>query len=74
MDRLAELNVRHQVINVCRTRTVQSSWARGHALSVHGMIYSLENGHIHDIDCSIDGPDALEPIFQFDHAGGQSPF
>ena len=74
LDRLSELNVRHQVINVCRTQTVQSAWERDQPLSVHGMIYSLEDGHIHDIDCSISGLDELEPVFRFDPGDGQSPF
>jgi carbonic anhydrase len=74
MDRLTELNVRHQVINVCRTRVVQEAWSRGHELTVHGMIYAISDGLIHDIDCTIDGTDSLEPLFHFDQGDSPPPF
>ncbi len=38
-ERLCELNVLEQVINVSRTTVVREAWARGQALTVHGWIY-----------------------------------
>jgi carbonic anhydrase len=37
-DRLCELNVIEQVVNVCRTTVVREAWARGQALVMHGWI------------------------------------
>ena len=44
LDRLCELNVREQVVNVCNTTIVRDAWRRGADLSVHGWIYNIENG------------------------------
>jgi len=46
---LCELNVREQVMNVCRTTVVQEAWERGQELSVHGWIYALEDGLLRDL-------------------------
>ena len=43
-DRLCELNVIRQVINVASDVIVQDAWARGQNLLVHGWVYSLANG------------------------------
>lgn len=48
-DRLCELNVIEQAISVCRTTVVQDAWARGQALTVHGWIYSLNDGLLRDL-------------------------
>jgi len=50
LSRLIELNVIEQVRNVCRTNIVQDAWERGQSLSVHGWVYGLENGHLHDLE------------------------
>ncbi|MGD8321341.1 MAG: carbonic anhydrase, partial [Gemmatimonadota bacterium] len=47
--RLCELNVVEQVVNVSRTTVVQDAWARGQELAVHGWIYGLEDGLLHDL-------------------------
>ena len=43
-DRLCELNVLEQVVNVAETTVVRDAWARGQALTVHGWIYGLRDG------------------------------
>ncbi len=53
-DRLCELNVIEQVENVCQTTIVQSAWARGQKLAVHGWIYSLKDGLLRDMDVTIE--------------------
>jgi carbonic anhydrase len=55
-DRLCELNVREQVRQVGRTAPVQEAWRRGQVLSIHGWIYSLNDGLLRDLGCSIDTP------------------
>ena len=53
IDRLCELNVIEQVNNVCQTTIVQDAWARGQELAVHGWIYGLENGLLHDMRVTV---------------------
>jgi carbonic anhydrase len=51
-DRLCELNVVEQVANVCQTTIVADAWARGQALSVHGVVYGLRDGLLRDLRVS----------------------
>jgi carbonic anhydrase len=53
-NRLCELNVMEQVINVSRTTIVQNAWERGQELVVHGWIYGLEDGLLRDLGVSRD--------------------
>jgi carbonic anhydrase len=48
-DRLCELNVIEQVMNVCDTTVVREAWARGQELAVHGWIYGLRDGLLRDL-------------------------
>lgn len=53
VDRLCELNVIDQVLNVSRTTIVQDAWRRGHAVQLHGWIYGLKDGLITDLGVSL---------------------
>ena len=55
LDRLTELNVMRQVQNVASDVFVQDAWARGQALSVHGWVYSIENGLVTDLNVTVSG-------------------
>ena len=59
-DRLCELNVIEQVLNVGRTTIVQSAWERGQELVVHGWIYDLEDGLLRDLGVTIDSAVGLQ--------------
>lgn len=48
-DKLCELNVQEQVRNVCNTTVVQSAWKNNVKVSVHGFIYSLNDGILRDL-------------------------
>lgn len=63
-DALCELNVAAQVHNVCHTTIVQDAWAREQELSVHGWIYSLDDGLLRDLDLCISEPDQLSNIYR----------
>jgi len=52
-DRLCELNVIEQVTNVCETTIVRDAWERGRELTVHGWIYGLKDGRLHDLKTSV---------------------
>jgi len=62
-DALCELNVIEQVRNVCNTTLVQQAWRRGQDLAVHGWIYGIHDGHIHDLNITITDAQAIEPIY-----------
>lgn len=63
-DRLCELNVLTQAARVCQTTIVRDAWLRGQKLQVHGWIYGLNDGHIHDLDFDVAAPDAVEAKLQ----------
>jgi carbonic anhydrase len=52
LARLCELNVVAQVANVCQTTIVQDAWAGGDDLTVHGVVYGLEDGILRDLNVS----------------------
>jgi carbonic anhydrase len=63
-DRLVELNVLQQVLNVCHTTIVQGAWLRGQPLWVHGWVYDLATGYLKDLDCCIYGIEQVEHIYR----------
>ncbi len=52
-NRLCELNVIEQVANVCQTTIVRDAWERGQELSVHGWVYTLHDGLLHDLNLTV---------------------
>ena len=62
LDRLCELNVVNQVYNVCQTTVVQEAWKRNQDLSVHGWIYSLQNGLLRDLDVFISSNEDINKL------------
>jgi carbonic anhydrase len=57
LARLCELNVIEQVANVCATTVVRDAWSRTQPLSVHGWIYGLKDGLLHDLKASARNPE-----------------
>jgi carbonic anhydrase len=55
-DKLCELNVIEQVINVAETTTLHDAWGSGQDITVHGLIYDLSDGILRDLDISVDKP------------------
>ena len=48
-DRLCELNIVEQVLNVGNTTIVQEAWSRGQDLTIHGWVYSIADGLLRDL-------------------------
>lgn len=59
INRLCELNVAEQVRHVCSTDIVRKAWDSGKELAVHGWIYGLENGILHDLGISKTSPSGV---------------
>jgi carbonic anhydrase len=53
--RLCELNVTEQVLNVSQTTVLREAWSRRQELSVHGWIYDIHDGLLHDLGATRDG-------------------
>lgn len=58
--RLCELNVLSQAINVAETTLMHDAWARGQEISVHSLIYGLDNGILRDLGAGLENPDAVQ--------------
>ena len=54
LDKLCELNIVEQVLNVGETTIVQDAWERGQNVRVHGWIYDLKDGIITDLDVHLE--------------------
>ncbi len=67
VDYLCELNVIEQVANVCHTSIVQNAWQRGQELTVHGVVYSIKDGLLKDLNVAVSSADQLDDIYQIDY-------
>jgi carbonic anhydrase len=61
-DRLCELNVIEQVGNVCETTIVRDAWERGQEIAVHGWVYGLADGLIHDMRVTVAAQADVRPL------------
>jgi len=52
-NRLCELNVIEQALNVAQTSIVRDAWARQQRISIHGWIYAIDNGLLRDLGLAI---------------------
>jgi len=64
LNRVCELNVIEQVLNVSRTTIVQNAWTRSQELAVHGWIYGIENGLLRDLDIRITNQMELQEAYE----------
>jgi len=63
-QRLCELNVIEQVVNVCQTTIALDAWERGQELTVHGWIYGLKDGLLRDLNVTVGGVDETLTAYQ----------
>ena len=63
-DRLCELNVLEQALNVCQTTVVQDAWGRGQPLAVHSWVYDLGDGLLRDLGLTVDRDSELNERYQ----------
>lgn len=59
LNLLCEKNVIEQVANVCHTTIVQRAWKARKDLTVHGWIYSIENGLLKPLDAEVNASTQL---------------
>ena len=63
-DRLCELNVIEQVLNVCHTTIVRDAWEKEQPLAVHGWIYGTHDGLIRDLGITVEGTARINLAYQ----------
>jgi len=47
--KLSELNVKEQVINLCKNPILQKAWNEGQELYIHGLLFDMDTGYIKDL-------------------------
>jgi len=65
LNRLIELNVEEQVLNLAKTSIIQKAWKSEQRPFIHGWVYGLDNGLIKPI-CEMGYEDHLDPLYEFD--------
>ncbi len=62
LARLCELNVLRQLRSLCQTSILRDVWDEGQHLTVHGWIYSIEDGLLHDLGANVDAESDLSML------------
>lgn len=66
VDRLVELNVQEQVLNLAKTSIVQGAWKNDQKPHLHGWVYGLANGIIKPVVSM--APDShIDHIYEYDN-------
>jgi carbonic anhydrase len=65
VDRLVELNVREQVLNLSKTSIVQKSWKNNELPTIHGWVYDIGDGILHEV-IRVDHTLEIDPIYKYD--------
>lgn len=63
-DRMVELNVLEQVMDLAKTTIVQRGWADRNGPDLHGWVYRLSDGIVHSV-CDVPAGTALDPIHMY---------
>ncbi len=66
VDRLVELNVMEQVLNLAKTQIVQRRWAHKQSLTLHGWVYGLTDGIIKPLN-QMESAEGLHPVYRYDN-------
>jgi carbonic anhydrase len=64
-DRLTELSVEEQVMNLAKTSIVQHAWKEKNRPTLHGWVYRLTDGILKDL-VKLEPNTPLDPIYQYD--------
>lgn len=72
-DRLCELNVIEQVVNLCHTTIVRDAWDRGQPLTIHGWVYGISDGLLSDLGMNVSSADGLAPSLSASLAQYEKP-
>lgn len=65
-NRLVELNVIEQVLDLSKTSIVQNAWENNKKLHLHGWVYDLNDGIIKDLKISLSSSKDLHEVYKFE--------
>jgi len=68
-DALVELNAIEQVVNVAQSTVLLDAWGRGQNVTLHAWVYGVHDGLLKDLQMTVDGQEALEPLYRQAIAG-----
>jgi carbonic anhydrase len=63
-DRLVELNVQEQVLNLAKMSTIQKAWKHEQRPHLHGWAYGLKDGYIKPI-MDIPPGTPIDPLYEY---------
>lgn len=66
INRLVELNVQEQVMNLAKTSIVQQAWKTDHRPDLHGWVYDLKDGIIKSV-FEMEAGTHIDPLYEFDN-------
>lgn len=61
---LCELNVIEQVMNVAQSTVLQDAWARGQDVTLHGWVYGVNDGLLHDLYMTVNSATDLDALYR----------
>ena len=64
VDRLVELNVQEQVMNLAKTSIIQKAWAHEQRPHLHGWVYGLKDGLIKPV-FEMNAGTHIDPLYEF---------
>lgn len=62
-DRLCELNVIEQVLNLAQSTVLYDAWSCGQEIAVHGLVYGLQDGIVRNLNISIHSLNSICPAY-----------
>jgi carbonic anhydrase len=64
VDRLTELNVQEQVMNLAKTSIIQMAWRKENRPTLHGWVYRLSDGILHNL-IKLDPNTPIDPVYTY---------
>lgn len=65
VDRLVELNVQEQVLNLAKTSIIQRAWKEDQRPDLHGWVYGLKDGIINPV-FEMKAGTHIDPLYEYD--------
>lgn len=65
LNRMTELNVKEQLMNLAKTSIIQKAWKTENAPYLHGWVYALDNGILKSI-VEMPPNSAIDPVYKFE--------
>ncbi|MFZ1691840.1 MAG: carbonic anhydrase [Flavobacteriales bacterium] len=66
LDRMVELNVKEQVLDLMKTSIIQQAWKTRGGPHLHGWVYRLNDGLVHPV-CDMPAGTPVDDIYRFDN-------